>query len=898
MSSHLHPPKHPLKRALDSTAGLPGTLVIVLLKLASLPWSRSRLGHLLRSFSLPSMSSHRLRTSLTVFGVALGVAVLVGVSVVSDSILHGVAHSIDAIAGKADLQIVTGSGGFDESALDAVRATPGVYKSTPVMEQTSSVRGPTGVRERFLVVGVDMLGSEDSYFRSYESDVLQQLRRNPLPFLNSPTNILLGRELATRLGVRLHDKVLVETATGQVEFEVWGFAEDRGSARSFAGAVGIMYYPAMQVAFARGHNIDHIDVAVEPGGDIDRLVVALQARLGPGFEVQRPSQRGRHIAEMLSALRTGLMTSSLVALLAGAFLAFNTITMSVVQRRRELGILRALGATRRELLWLLTLEGGLLAVVATSLGIVLGLVVSKSTLSAVSHVLNDVYLKHDVTDVHLDLPVVLVGVCLGIVCTTAAAALAGRAVAHIQPVHALTSGTGIAAGNPHGSFCRTDVAGLALFALSGALLMLPTVDGLPVAALFACLTLTLAARALMPRLLRLAHLVLAALVRLVPSVEARLAVENFPRDPARASNMASGLMAGIALAVGAATFVLSFMTSLDGWLEQTVTGDLLVTHNAALVGQTTPMSDTLRTGLAALDGVREVRAARTTDSTFDGKPVKLVAIDGVLSKSGVYIFTEGDEEQAQTALAKGGVLISDNFASLHHVHRGERIRLSTSAGNHEFPVAGVVVNYVSEGGTILMDRSTYVAHWRDTRVDSYELSLAESIRAATLREVILRRFGEEREIFVFTNSEFRSEVVKTVSRIFQLTRALELVALIVAVFGIITAALANVLDRVRELGVLRALGMRRVQVSNLVVMETVVVGAIGTVAGLGLGLALGYVSVVHVAPVQTGWFLPFRFPVASMTELSVIAVFVSAVAGWYPGRKAAGLVVREALDYQ
>ncbi|MFT3927016.1 MAG: ABC transporter permease [Myxococcales bacterium] len=302
------------------------------------PLALLRLGRLLRTVSLPRMREHPLRTGFTILGVALGVAVLVAVVLVSRSIVTSVTNTVGDLAGKAELQIGAGGSGFDESVLDVARAQPGVHKLTPVMQQIVGMRTKAGKRERLMIVGIDLLGTEDSYFRSYASSELEAIRRDPLAFLNSPRNIILSRALAERVGARLHDKISIATSSGLEPFEVWGFIDDTGVGNAFGGAIGIMYYPAMQVAFGRGRNIDRIDLALAPGIRSEDVARGLKRALGATFNVEPPGSRGDRVAQMLTSMRTALFMASVLALLAGAFLVVNTMGISVVQRKRELGI--------------------------------------------------------------------------------------------------------------------------------------------------------------------------------------------------------------------------------------------------------------------------------------------------------------------------------------------------------------------------------------------------------------------------------------------------------------------------------------------------------------------------------------------------------------------------------
>lgn len=886
-----------LTKALKQLLLLPSLIVMAFVRLLALAFAPMRLGRMLQTVSIPRMREHGLRTTFTVLGISLGVAVLVAVILVSRSIVSGVTSTVDDLAGKADLQVAAGSSGFDEAVLDKIREIPGIHKMTPVVQQITSLRRPDGTRERLLVLGVDLLGSEDSYFRSYDSKELTEIRREPLSFLNSSQNIILSRDLADRLGAKLHDKVSMITGHGAQEFEVWGFIEAKGVGRAFGGAVGIMYYPALQVAFERGLNIDRIDIAVKPGTDPEPVAQALQGILGEGFDIDRPTNRGDRVAQMLTAMRTALSMSSVLALVAGAFLVINTMGISVVQRKRELGIMRALGTTRRQLITLLTLEGALLGAVGSTFGVLLAVGISRLLLGVFGDAVSEVYMEQAASKIELDPYVMAFGFALGIIASTVAAYIATNKAGSIKPTEALSSASLM--GIQGASTRASDVVGLLLLVVTVFLLRLPPVGNMPYGAVAGSLTLTLGGRALMPRIVASAHALMALFRSRFMSVETIIATDNLPRDLPRTASMASGLMAGVSLTVGIGTFVVSFITSLNTWSGQLLPGDLFVTSGIAvsgLSGRNTPMAPGMREQLLAIPGVEAARGFRFVDIQYDGVPIKLGAVED--PERSTNTFLEGTEAEAIAELKRGGLVVSENFSRRFNVHKGDQLPLSTKLGTRRFPVAAVVVDYTSDRGIIKIMRDVYEEHWGDTRIDSFEIFVRKGVEPESVRSAINTTLSDKYDLFVLTNAEFRGEFVKAADKIFSLMHVLELVTLVVAVLGMVTAVLANVLDRVREVGVLRALGMLRRQVRKMVVVEATLIGGVGALGGVLVGLGIGYILLRYIAGVQMGWHLPYEFPLKPILTMIAICLPASALAGFYPARQAARMPVSDALEYE
>jgi putative ABC transport system permease protein len=311
------------------------------------------------------------------------------------------------------------------------------------------------------------------------------------------------------------------------------------------------------------------------------------------------------------------------------------------------------------------------------------------------------------------------------------------------------------------------------------------------------------------------------------------------------------------------------------------------------------MSDAMRAELAAIPGVARVRPIRISDIDFRGMPIKLMSTDiAQYVQRAKFMVLDGSSDSLASALMEGSVAVSENLARHFDIRPGQQIALSTKDGTRSFTVAAVVVDYTNDKGTIIMDRGTFIRHWSDDRTDTYELYAQSEASVESVRQAINARMGEQNDLFVLTNREFRKAFAAVSENVFALLRVLELVTLFVAGLGLMTAVFANVLDRVREIGVLRAIGMLRAEVRNMVVLESTLVGSVGTVTGLLIGTGIGYIMLRHVTTVQLGWYLPYRVPVSTIVALILGTIPVAALAGLFPSRQAAALQVVDALDYE
>jgi putative ABC transport system permease protein len=889
-----------MRTLLTKTGSSLGMLVMWALQAVAFLLSGFRLGRTMRSVSIPRMQAHPVRTSLTVLGVAVGVALLVGIATVNESILRGVAATVEDISGKADLQVAAGGSGFDEGVIERVSAVPGVAKRCLAVQQVTTLQDAHAQGERLLVLGIDMLDRQDEYFHTYRSKELDEIREDPLPFLNAPDHVLLSRSLADRLGYKLGDRIKVATATVNRDLVIRGFLDEEGVGHAFGGAVAVMYYQALQILFGRDRNIDRIDLAVKPGTQVSLVKQRIQALLGEGFTVDEPATKGERIGDMLRSIQSSLTMASLIALLVATFLIHNTISISIVQRKRELAVLRALGTRRRELLRLLTLEGATLGITGSLLGVALGMGIARGLLLAISEALSEIYLQVAATEVHWNPSVLLGSLATGVLLASAAAAAAARRSGHIKPAEALRTAGIVLTAPVKLRLNGRDLLALGLVAAAGALLWLAAREAREPLALGAIACMLTAGVLALPRLI----LILASLSAPArfTSIELRLAQGNLPRDIGRTSGTAAALMVGVAMAVSFATFANGFTTSLRSWVEQTLQGDLFITNAATLAGLSSrevPMEDTLYDALRVLPGVESIRRVSIVETPFRSQSVKLVSTDSQDFQRYVTMrTTEGTVDEALRGWAAGQVTISGNFSQRFDVHRGDAISLSTRSGTRSFKVAAVVEDYTSDRGTIGMDRRTYIDAFGDTRVGTYMVHLGSGGDPEKLRRAINQRYGSTHNLFVLTNQELRQHVMGRVDQVFALLRGVEMVALVVAMLGIINALLANILDRIREVGVLRAVGMLRRQVSKVVLFEAVLIGLAGSMAGMCVGLALGYIQLGYINVAITGWQIPFRIPWSSCLELIVLTLGASALAGFYPARQAAATKITSALEYE
>ena len=665
-------------------------------------------------------------------------------------------------------------------------------------------RDPELGGQQLTVLGVDLLGDE-GHFRSYGSAEVDEIRADPVDFLTSPTNLILGEGFAARWGVRLHDTIPLSTPSGRTAFHVRGFIRERRLGRALGGAIAVIDYRSAQVAFDRGDLVDVIDVAVTRGADRQAVRARLVETLGPGYTIDPPERRTERVHQMLAGFHLLLLLVSLLSLIVGLFLIHNTVFISAAQRKTEVGILRALGMTRGQVVALFVGEGTILGLVGSLLGVGLGLLLARAMLVGASRSVSELYLQVEPEQVQLDPMLIAAAFLVGVAGTMASSYGPARQASRAQPIEVLRSSNTVhpAAAAP-ASRRATDRVALLLLLASAGLALLDPVNGMPVFASIALGGVLLGSALLMPRVLLFLRGALRPLLRRRGGVELRLASENAARDIGRSAVSGGALMIAVSMVTALAVVVASMRASVATWVDQTLPADVFITcaNPFAAGGRNASMSNEMYGFLRELPGTRAVDRMRITDLMYRDARVKLLSIDWSVNRHhGRFSYLAGGGDAADDAVMGGaGVLVSENFARRFDVGPGDPIDLFTPAGERRFQVAGVVVDYTSEQGLVLMDRAVYSAAYSDAKVDTYKLYLEPGADIGELRRRINARFGDRYTLYILSNAEFKGEIGKLLDQMFQLVDALQLVALLIAVLGVVNTMLAAVLDRTPRAG--------------------------------------------------------------------------------------------------
>jgi putative ABC transport system permease protein len=848
---------------------------------------------LLRLITWPYVRRHLLRSVLTTGGIVLGVALLVGMHTANQSVLHAFNDTVARIAGKAQLQVTAGDAGFSEDVLERVESLREVRAASPVIE-TEAETGMPG-QGKLLILAVDMTG--DRSLRDYDFDNgEQEVMDDPLIFLARPDSIILTSEFAARNHIVTGGKVSFDTMEGRKQFTVRGILKAGGMAQAFGGNLGIMDIYAAQLLFGRGRRFDRIDIGIAEGVSVDQCQAALRNLLGPGFTVDPPEGRGRQFESLLGVYTFAVNVSSGFALFIGMFIIYNSFAIAVTQRRPEIGILRALGATRGQIRTLFLAESAIAGLIGSTIGAGIGLLFSRNLSTFTAGMMEQMFgVAQNVQEVVLDPRFLGFAIAMGVATSMIAAMIPARHAAGVEPIQALQKGRYqvLSAGENR---VRRIVA-IAFVTVS--LCTLPFGHNRPVF-LAGYFLLVVAGLLITPFLsLALAKL-LRYPMRWLRPVEGALAADSLISAPRRTSATVAALMLSLALVVGQGGVARGSLDSIDEWMNNTLNPDLFLstTENIAPQGAHFPAS--MQREVESVPGVAEVQAVRMPRIQFHNLPVMLVSaeIKKIAGRVKRHV-TEGNEADMNRLTAEGkGLIVSENLAALTNLHLGAMVEIPATAGTIRLPVVGVIRDLSNQMGTIFMDRSVYIPAFGDDTVDVYRVYLKPGESVADARTHIVERVGSRRHMFVLSNREIREYIGKVMDQWFGLTYLQVIVAMLVAMLGIVNTLTVSITDRRRELGVLRAVGGLRNQIRGTVWMEAAAIGTIGLILGVVTGSINLYYELQVIQHDLTGIPLSYRFPLAIVGLLIPVILGTSFASALLPAESAVRSSLVEALEYE
>ncbi len=877
-------------------------------------------GRLFRQFILRPLIAEQIRTLTTVLGVSLGIAVVIAIQLTNASSVRGFETALETVAGKTAIEIIGTGAGVDENLLPQLSWLSEFGVISPVIESNAAlvVSDPRTLSRRQMeavkILGIDIL--RDEPFRDYRLLEIQQANRPTgqptsaeasvgrqanrdfntqqfLEILTSPQTVVITEKLATRRNYPLGSTMRLMIGDRVLSFTVRGILRNEGPARVLDGNFIMMDIAAAQLAFDRLGRVDRIDVLLPEGADLDKDLEAISARLPAGVSAQRPSRRSAQVETMLAAFHANLTALSWIALIVGLFLVYNTVTISVVARRQEIGTLRALGLSRRKVLLLFLGEAAALAVAGIALGLGLARVLADAAVTMTASTVSTLYIAAASAPPEMNITHLWVAIAIGLPLSLIAAASPALEASRVPPTAAMRGHDTL---DMRVRFKPAALIVAAVFLIVAYVLaQLPPIGRRPVFGYVSSFAIVIGAAFMVPAIMYGLARLGRRILRRRFGVEGLLAHANLTSAIPRLSISVAALAVSLAMMVAIAVMIGSFRDTVVYWVGQTLKADLFIGPGIRpTVGSEQTVSEDVITAIAAHPAVASIDRFRNVDMVYDGNLAVLGAgsYDVVLEHGGL-LFKSPDHarEAVVRAIGQDAVIVSEPFAMRFHVRDGDTISIPTPKGVLPFRVAAIFYDYSSDRGVAVMDRGTFRKYFGELPPTGVAAYLKPGSDPEKVRGEMLDMIDEGHRAFIFSNSTLRREILDVFDSTFAITYALELIAIAVAMLGVAGTLLTLVLERRRELSLLRLTGADRRQVRRMVIIEAALIGAVSQGIGLAVGFALSLV-LIYVINVQSfGWTIQFHLPLAFLIQASIAVVIATSIAGIYPARRAAQLVL-------
>lgn len=835
---------------------------------------------------------HKWQSALMVLGIALGVAVIVAIDLANASAAAAFQLSTETLTGKATHQINGGPRGVDEQVFVNMKRSGWSYPAAPVISVYASSPQLGGTLLQLL--GIDPFS--DTPFRSFLGSSQAVPIDQMASFLTRPGAILLSKYFSERYNLSLGDTIVVETVGRSHEAVVAGFLDpvDTLSKRTLEGVILADISTAQELAGLEGW-VSRVDLIL-PEGDT-QILNLLQAGLPAGYQIIPASARSTAVEQMTDAFRVNLTALSLLALVVGLFLIYNTMTFSVVQRRELFGTLRCLGVTRLEVFGMVIGEAVLVGAIGSLIGIGLGIFLGQVTVGMVSQTINDLYYTTTVRATGIPPESLIKGGLLGLLATVGTAALPAWEAASVPPRAALLR-SGLE-GKTRRSVVWAAAAGLVAI---GAALYIFTIPGSGLWAGFGgTLLIVLGAALVSAYLVVLFFRGIGPITGRMFGVVGKMAPRSLLNSLSRTAVAVIALMVAVAVTVGVSIMIDSFRHTVVVWLEQTLESDIYI--STPIYTETipsAPIDPEIVSRLKNWPDLAGVSLVRTTRAQTRQGQMNLSAVyDELMGSDHLYLDLEDSQETVWGRMQNGDVMLSETLANRLGIKKaGTEIELNTLSGWRSFKVIGIYYDYASSEGMILMAINVYQELWKDDQITAIGLRLlpGQDVDSVALSVEDALKGGQS--VIVRANSSLRKAVLEIFDRTFAITIALRVLATLVAFVGVLSALFLLQIEKQREVGILRALGLTGSQLRKMVFLET---GLMGLAAGLlslptGIGLSLILIYVINKR--SFGWTLQLSIEPGVLLQGILVAMGAALLAAVYPAWRLSRIPAAEAIRYE
>ncbi len=846
------------------------------------------------SLSFRNLGSRPQRTVLTTIGIVLGVGIVFGVLTLSNTMSSTFKDLFTRAYGSADLTITAagGSGTFSEERVREVRSTSGVQSAAPRLSLPASlILDETDDNGLPKVQSMRLFGVEPTSASLATGFDLTEGR-----YPKSGAELTLDGGTAESAGLRVGDQVHIGTPQGPEKAELVGLLRIPGG--SFGGVgFGMAPMSYAQGTFDNKSEVSGISVSVAEGVALPELRKRLDQRLGNGFQVEQSSTRTDQVSSQLQGFQIALLFFAGTALFVGAFLVFNALSMTVLERTRELGMLRALGSTRAMIGRSVMIEAVFLGILGSLVGVLFGCGMARALVFLFGKAFT-----FEITKLYISPFAFASAIVVGILVTVIAALYPALRAGRVSPVEAMRSRTGGGSGRRSRLLSRlVPVLGIVLVGVCAPWIyylasnLSANLDGLIYASgIVGVIGTFLGVSLIIPVLVRPLSLLFSPILRLLFGVEGRMAAANATRNRTRTALTASALMVGISLVIAFSALGGSVLGTIRASLEDSLGSDYVVQPVVQTSDAT--FSKKLPEKISEISGVEETTAL---SSTFLRQGEEVSFVFGV-DKSYQDIFRvdyAAGDSNAFSELENGSALVGKQLAESRKLKVGEKIELPTPKGPKEYPVAGILENdLLGGGGGIYLSDKILASDFNEKSDEFLAIKAAPGSNREALTGEIRTVIRDYPQFTFYSNAEWKEQIESDFNRQYVFFYAIMGVSVAVSAFGVVNTLSMSVFERTREIGILRAVGSTRLQVGRLIIDEGVVISLIGCIVGVAVGSALGYLFVRGSG--AGGFEVSFFYPTGPAIYALVAGLGIGVFAGLLPARSAARTNIVEAVQYE
>ena len=829
----------------------------------------SGLRHLLR---------HPWQMTLSLLGITIGVAIVVAIDLGNQSAKRAFNLSSDAVSGKATHQVLGGPGGLPEDIYTKLRVDLGIRDSAPVVEGYAYLEDGRILR----ILGVEPFA--DFQFRPYIAIAPNSgAMADAVELLTTPSTVLVSVGTADSLGLISGDTILLDVVGMERRVRIVGLIEPENSlsAETLENLLITDISTAQELTSSEGY-LSHIDLIVPDGKPGQLLLERLESALPPETTVLTPSTRSEAVEQLTASFDQNLFMISLLGLIVGAFLIYNAMTFSVVQRRPVIGSLRAIGVTRQQIFTLVLTESAVIGLISSVLGVLLGIVIGRGLVDVITQTITDLFYVTSVQEVSVPVSTIAKGALLGVLATIGAAFVPALEATRV-PVREALSRSHLES-RFRGTVTMASVIGLGILVVGCGLVLLPV--GTLWISFLGLAALILGGALLTPASVVLISRALAPVLSLMFGALGGMAARGISASISRTAVAIAALSVAISVTISIDTMVHSFRDTVERWLDSSLGSDIYISPASLRSYQSEfELAPGALERIRNVEGVGSVRTVRNSLVNSPEGEVRLIATDADLQ---AFVerqsFKEGDPALAWRELQAGNsIAVSEPFAYRNDKQIGSTVRLSTAGGDKDFRVAGIYYDYGSTGkGRVMMSRAAYVRYWGDDRYSGVAVDAARNVSVDELIARLDSAIGNGQGVVIRSNANLKAVALEVFERSFAITNVVRILAVLVAFIGVLGALMAIQLERSVEFGTLRVIGFTPGQVWIMFTSQSGLMGLVAGLMSIPLGLVEAAVLIFVINRKAFGWTMEMQVYPTALVQAVLIAVVAALLAGVYP----------------